>query len=357
MPSDPPGLEGCPFLTADLPPVPGRLRSVPGDFAVEEIPLYEPSGRGDHLLFKVEKTGVSTFEAIRRLARALGRPPRDFGHAGLKDARAVAVQHLSLEKADEKALAALSIPGVRVLEAARHGNKLKVGHLAGNRFRIRYRDAGREALAAAQRVLVALERRGVPNAYMEQRFGLHRDTHRLGRALLSGDAEAPAGKGVPRRDKQLYLSAYQSYLFNRILALRAPALGEIEEGDLAWLHGKGAVFEVEDPVAEAPRAASFEISPSGPIYGYKTRLASGRPGEAEEALLREEGFAPGDWRIGQGLSQKGARRPLRVPLAEASVEAEGDDLVFRFFLPKGSYATAVFREIGKGGRLQAGGSG
>ncbi|MHC5037744.1 MAG: tRNA pseudouridine(13) synthase TruD [Planctomycetota bacterium] len=401
METSPPGLEDAPYLTDGVPAVQGTLKGKPEDFLVEEVPLYGPAGEGEHVFIRVEKRGLTTFEAMRLLARAVKCPTRNFGYAGMKDARAVAIQHFTVQGIEETPLRRLALPGLQVLEVSRHRNKLRVGHLKGNRFRIRFGSA--QDLTLARSALTALEARGVPNPYMEQRFGNRRNSHRLGRALLqkaperflaellsfpetdgpwAGDASRAVADGnwtaalaslppsrepqrraltalvrtgspqkavgaLSRREKQLYLSAYQAYLFNRILALRLPAVDTVEAGDLAFLHRNGAVFEVTDPDAEAPRARTLEISPSGPIFGSKMRWAKGRWGEEEGALAASERFGLEAWRLGKGLSQKGARRPFRFPLTEASVEPEGDDLVFRFFLPKGCYATAVFREIGK----------
>jgi tRNA pseudouridine13 synthase len=311
---------------------------------------------------------------------------------------------VSLAGPSEAKALAVAVDGLRVLSAVRHTHKLRTGHLKGNRFEIRYAGAGAPALAPAEACLSILRERGVPNAYMEQRFGMRGNTHRLGKALLKKDGAAfldeylrfdetdgpwgpevrraveagdyegalallppPAGtarrvlkalaggrkphraqRAVPKRDLQFFLSAYQSFLFNRALARRLPAVDRVERGDLAFIHGKGAVFEVEDEAAEAERARRLEISPSGPVFGHKMREPAGQWGEVERSVAEAEGCSAADWKLGGGLSQKGARRPLRFPLEDASVDADGEDLVFRFFLPKGCYATAVFREIGKG---------
>src|SRR5690606_35029009 len=87
-----PGAEPWPYLTADIPAIPGTLKARYEDFVVEEIPLYEPEGRGDHVHFVIEKAGLTTHKAVADVARALGVHPRNIGFAGLKDARAVTRQ-------------------------------------------------------------------------------------------------------------------------------------------------------------------------------------------------------------------------------------------------------------------------
>ncbi len=275
--SGPPPTERV-YLTGDLPPVRGRTREQPEDFVVAEVPLYEPCGEGEHLYVEIEKRGVSTHEAVRLLANALGASPRAIGYAGLKDAKAITRQTLSIGGGvDAEALAALDDDDrIRVLSAARHRNKLKVGHLAGNRFRIRMRGVDADGADRAERVLERLARSGVPNYFGLQRFGFRRNTHRLGAALVRNtptellaelvgrpqdheseacqearrrfdagdvagarelfppsfaaeraalaalakqpDALERAVRAIPKKMRGLYASAYQSELFNRYLS-------------------------------------------------------------------------------------------------------------------------------------------
>jgi tRNA pseudouridine13 synthase len=395
-------MEGT-LLTSHLPGTGGRIRERLEDFVVEEIPLYEPSGVGEHLYLRVRKAGISTHEAVHRVARAAGVPGSAIGYAGLKDARAIAVQTLSVAGVRDEP--ALDDPDVSIVSAKRHGNKLRPGHLAGNRFSIRIRDVGPEAAERAAAVLSILSDRGVPNRFGPQRFGSKGDADLVGRALVRGDAaaavehllgtpgphpetgrlaearslyregdlagaerafprsfraerqvlgalrrgQAPdrAIRRLPKAVRKLVIAAWQSRLFNRLLDSRIETLGTLEAGDLAWLHDRGAVFSVLDPGAEQPRADRFEISPSGPIYGRKSKLASGEPGRRERELLEAEGIALRDFGA-PGVRMEGERRPFRVPLGDPQVRAEGEDVVLvSFSLPRGSFATAVLFEVMK----------
>ncbi len=145
--------------------------------------------------------------------------------------------------------------------------------------------------------------------------------------------------------RRLFVSAYQSYLFNRLLAGRIRTLDRLEQGDVAFIHANGAAFLVKDPDVEQPRADRFEISPSGPLYGPKVLLAEGRPGEREQDLLKESGLSLDEFRL-RGIKLKGARRPYRIPLTEVQIGWE-DGLMLSFRLPPGSYATEVLREVMK----------
>ncbi|MEP0843383.1 MAG: tRNA pseudouridine(13) synthase TruD [Phycisphaerae bacterium] len=398
-----------PFLTASIPGIGGRIKTRPEDFVVDEVPLYPARGEGTHTYFRIEKVGLATLQAVQQIARALGRPQHDVGYAGLKDADAVATQMLSIEHVDPQRIASLTLPRVRVLEVARHGNKLRLGHLAGNRFRIRIRGVEPRAVEQAGAVLEVLSRRGVPNYFGPQRFGARGDTWEIGKALLARDwAEAlalmlgrpgPDDYGQVRRARELfeagdyqaaarawpypffhekrlcrmilkykgnaervfravdktmrrfYISAYQSQLFNQIVAARLETLDELQAGDLAWRHANGAVFRVEDPAAEQPRCAAFEISPTGPLFGHRMTRAEGLPGQMEAALIAAEGTDPDQWLEGPAHKVRGGRRPLRFRPHEARVEAGRDDagpfIEVAFMLESGCYATTVLREICK----------
>ena len=140
-----------PRLTHDLPGTGGRIKEQPDDFIVEEIPLYLPSGEGTHLFLLIEKRNVTTFRAIQLLARRLGRNQREFGVAGLKDAAAVTRQYVSIEHVAPEEVDGLDLPGIKVVDRTMHRNKLKRGHLKGNRFSVVIRDpfAGSEERARA----------------------------------------------------------------------------------------------------------------------------------------------------------------------------------------------------------------
>src|SRR5690349_15771326 len=129
-----------PYLTRDFPGIGGVIKQRPEDFFVQEIPLYEPSGEGEHVYAEIQKIGMPTFDAVQRIARALGVSTRDVGYAGMKDARAISRQVISIWGTTPEAVMALRIENLSVLWAARHGNKLRLGHLAGNRFAIKIRE-------------------------------------------------------------------------------------------------------------------------------------------------------------------------------------------------------------------------
>src|SRR5439155_25871626 len=179
-----------PYFTRDFPGVGGVIKQRAEDFFVQEVPLYEPSGEGEHVYAEIQKVGLTTFDAVQQIARALGVSTRDIGYAGMKDARAISRQILSIWGTTPEAVMALRIPNITVQWAARHGNKLRLGHLSGNRFAIKIRDVKPTDVTRLRPVIETIEKRGLPNYFGEQRFGRRGDNDQLGAALIRDDNEA-----------------------------------------------------------------------------------------------------------------------------------------------------------------------
>lgn len=332
-----------PLLTPALPGTSGLTRVVPEDFFVEELPLYEAAGQGDHLYLTVEKRERTTQEVARELAKLLQARERDVGSAGQKDKRAVTVQRFSvLCKAPVEEAAQLQGAGFRVLAAARHGNKLKPGHLRGNRFRIVVRGVVPDGLQRAQAVCERLQAAGAANLFGPQRFGKMGDNAELGRRILARQEQTR-----DRFLRRMALSALQSELFNRCLAARIAdgLFDRAIDGDVLRKRGGGSLFVCEDAAVETERVRAFEIDPAGPLPGHSVFAARGEALRREERALAEAQVDPRSFAAGGG-EMEGARRPYRIPVDELCVAADGPDaLVLKFALPRGSYALAVLREV------------
>ena len=179
-----------PYLTSDFAGVGGVIKQRNEDFFVQEIPLYEPSGEGEHVYCEIQKIGVTTFDAIHLLGRALNVSSREIGYAGMKDAHAITRQIFSISGTTPEAVMGLHLPGITVQWAARHINKLRLGHLSGNRFAIKIREVNPTDVVKIKPVLAVIEKRGMPNFFGEQRFGRRNNNDLLGAALVRGDNEA-----------------------------------------------------------------------------------------------------------------------------------------------------------------------
>ncbi len=340
-----------PYISSDLPGVGGVLRATPDDFIVEEVPLYEAQGDGQHLYVNITKVGLTTKEVQIGLERLFGLKKGDVSFAGMKDKRARTTQTFSMSVGHKPpdfaetagARIEASLP-VKVNWVRFHRNKLKLGHLLGNRFVIRIRDvapAPGDALRQAQAVVERLKSTGLPNYFGSQRLGDGGANVRQGWAILHGERE--------KRDRWLrrfLISAYQSYLCNRYLAerLQQGCFERLLVGDVAKKYATGGMFDVVDVAAEQPRFAAQEISFTAPLYGSRMWMAKDDAAELENEVLRQAQVTLEDF---GRVHVEGTRRMGRLLVTDLAVAADDEGLVLRFELRKGAYATTVLREVMK----------
>ncbi len=318
-----------------------RFKSVPEDFLVEELPSFDPSGEGEHLLLTVEKTGMNTAFAARKLAAWAGIAEMGIGYAGLKDRQARTRQRFTvhLPKRVSPDLALLEAEDFHVLEYSWHNRKISRGALEGNRFELTLREALGDRDAVAMR-LRAIAEGGLPNYFGEQRFGRAGDNVDSARRMF-------AGARVKREQHSIYLSAARSELFNAVLAarIRAGDWNSGRAGEVWMLDGSQSVFGPQDPDAELrERLARMDIHPTGPMWGKGELRSAAATRELESAAVAQ--FE--DLKAGlesAGLKQE--RRALRVPVRDLQWSWPADDVLqLSFVLPPGAYATEVLAELG-----------
>lgn len=341
------------YRTEGVPGIGGVLKQREDDFLVDELPLYPPSGQGEHLMLFVEKRGLSSSYMVGILAKHFGVRTGDIGYAGLKDKMAITRQHVTVHVPGRKPedFPALRDDRLQILWADLHDRKLRRGHLAGNGFSIRVREVSPQAALHAHRTLAILEAKGLANVVGEQRFGLHNTNHLLGRAMVAGDWQEACdlllgptpeghtddsraayaagdfagalhamprsaqgerrvldslvrGQGPKRAMQRLgrtetafMVSALQSAIFNAVLEerMRDGTIDTVLEGDVAVVHGATRttfVVSAEEAGSTemAERVARLEVSPTGPMWGGTMRRTQGRPAEIEEAALERFGI-------------------------------------------------------------------
>lgn len=397
----------------DRPILSGRIKLRDQDFIVDELPLYEPSGEGEHLYLRVQKTGLTHTELVEVLKRHFSVPEEAVGAAGMKDRVAMTSQTVSIHLPGKggdpaKAAGALEHDRVNVVWADWHVNKLRRGHLAGNRFSIRIRDLDPLQAPAVWSAIRELEQRGVPNHYGTQRFGYRRNTHRLGsllvqerfedlcgeilgaegswypahqrsyreafdrgeldvaakgwgrrdiaerkiaQALARGASARDAVRTVSRHMRSFWVSALQSSIFNDLLEqrLEAGTLDVCEVGDVLFRHETRKSFLVDDATPElVAEVGDFKVSPAGPIIGPGMPQAAGTVLAREREALQAVGMQE-DALDRLEYDFKGTRRPYRIRLENAELDSGFDEhgpyVRVAFDLPRGSYATVVLREI------------
>jgi tRNA pseudouridine13 synthase len=341
MPVDP---LNPPPLTPDLPGVGGRIKVQSDDFRVEEIPSYEPCGSGEHLYLWVEKRDVGPEFFARTIAQRLGVPVGTVGTAGLKDRHAVTRQWVSVPQEAEPRLAKLDGGGITLLNHSRHTNKLKPGHLKGNRFDILVRDADRSKADAATAVLERIRSHGLPNYYGPQRFGRDGGNIDLGFRCLAGTQ--------PKRLRpfvyKFALSAVQSLLFNDYLGRRLAdgLFRTVLSGDVMAKWPAGGLFVAEDVPTEQRRFDARETVPAGPMFGRHTFAAAGPAAEREAAVLADHELTPNSF-DGFGKLMGGTRRHNLIYLDDLTATWEDAGLRLVFTLPSGCYATVLLSEVMK----------
>jgi tRNA pseudouridine13 synthase len=339
-----------------------HFKQSPRDFVVEEIPLYEFSGEGEHLILQVRKKNLTTNEMIGQIARYLGIKNKEIGYAGLKDKNAMTVQYISLHKKYKEALENFNFDGIKILSKTYHNNKIRIGHLRGNRFYIKLKKVNPTSAAKIDEALKNIEAFGMPNFFGYQRFGKDGDNHILGEKIAKGEA-----RERNPRVKKLLINAYQSHLFNLWLSRRLEInslvssfkVEEIEtllnmpneevkkmkaqkhpfkliSGDVMEHYPHGRLFDFEGDEEDLKRFEARDISVTGLLCGKKVRLAS------QNARVVEKDYD-------DEINADGARRyawvyPTEIEGRFNQVEAQYE---MNFTLPKGSYATVLIEEIAK----------
>lgn len=325
----------------DAPVIAGRLKSEPEDFVVEEIPDGPTSGQGEHLYVWLEKRDLPAHELMRRLTRTLNLDAREIGTAGLKDARAVTRQHVSVPARVESRLTAIEDEKLRILSVDRHDVKLKTGHLQGNAFQVRVRGVAPSDVEKARVMVEKLRVSGVPNYFGAQRFGRGGSTLELGRKLFAGE-RAPVSAMLGR----LALSSVQSALFNACLAQRVSdgLFLRVLRGDVIADQKLGIVSVAIDTDAEEERARAGRVVTLGPMFGPKMRESRHVVAEREAEVLAAAGLTRQSFVAHRNILP-GTRRANRIALDDVTFASADDGFVVGFKLPAGGYATVVLNEL------------
>ncbi|GHF85823.1 tRNA pseudouridine(13) synthase TruD [Thalassotalea marina] len=321
----------------------GDLRSSCADFKVFEQLPFEPSGEGEHLYIYLRKTGQNTQFVARALAKHFNVKDNCVSYAGLKDRHAVTEQwfgvHMPGGKNDD--LTNLDVDGVEVLKAIRHNKKLKTGALTGNQFEITLRNC--TDLTALQQRWHLVSHHGVPNYFGEQRFGIQGNNLVQARAMFDGK------KIRDKNKRSMYLSAARSLIFNHMISERIDnsCFEVIQIGDVLMLSGSQSVFKVEQQDDSlTTRLQEGDLDITAPMWGKGNLLTF------ESVAQMEQRVAHNHQELCQGLDKFGLkqeRRRIRLLPSNTSMTVDENDhsVVLSFFLPAGSFATSILREVVK----------
>lgn len=320
----------------------GVIRFRPEDFQVDEIPIFEPSGKGEHVLLHIKKTGENTDWVAGQLAKIAGVPRRDVSFAGLKDRNAVTTQWFSVQMPGKEAPDwKKDLPeSIVLLDETRHDRKLKRGTLKGNQFKLTIRDfKGDEAELEAS--IERIMKQGVPNYFGEQRFGHGGFNVKKAEQWFNGEF-----KIKDRQKRSIYLSAARSWIFNHVLSARVKdgSWNQALRGDMFMLNGSKSCFSdsVDELITE--RTNNQDIHPTGVLWGKGSVLSEEGVAELETSIASKfQSLCDGLEK--HGLKQE--RRALRLAVNNLDYTLIAPDVVsLSFSLPAGAYATTVLSEIG-----------
>ena len=396
----------------------GHIKAEPEDFIVEEVSILPPPGNGKYTIARIETRGWETNALLKKMSSRLRIPVSRIGFAGMKDKRAVTRQIISFP-CEIKDISDIKLPGVSIDVLYKSRHQVFRGNLKGNRFNILIRDIEGKKETVGEICREIEQAGGFPNFFGVQRFGVIRPiTHLVGKYIVQGDMEKAvmtyvanpmkgesedaykarkfleethdfsaaldmypeklaferqmisylskkegdwkgALKELPRNLSVMFIHAYQSYLFNRMLSMRLKQgipINGVVEGDIIIDFKNGEVQSrngmkvnrnnIDKINRQVEKGNCF---PSGAIIGYDTEIADGVMGEIERKIMEEEGVEPEKFAISElpSLSSQGMRRILLSPVKRIEWEMDETDLRLSFFLPKGCYATCLLREFMK----------
>ena len=323
------------------------------DFLVVEDLGYQPCGEGEHQFIFVEKTNNNTAFVAEQIARFVNLPLRQITYAGRKDKYAVTQQWFGIHAPGKPDFdfSNFELDGVRILKQSRHNKKLRTGQLKGNHFTITLRQVLHPE--AIEERLQEIARKGVPNYYGEQRFGVMRlsdmgEVQRGGNLVMA--ERMVNGETIRHRNKRsMALSALRSWMFNEVLSRRLSTaqFDQVLNGDALILTGSNSFFinnaqeQERTGSTTQTRYEQSDLSPSAPLWG-KGELAT-----QNDALSLEQSVASEQSEVVDFLSQSGfeqERRAIKIWPSQLEWLSKGDTFTISFSLPSGCFATSVLRE-------------
>lgn len=332
------------------------LKQLPEDFVVTEIPSIKPEKQGEYLYFWMKKKGRNTLDVVNELANKLRIREKDIGFAGSKDKHAVTEQMISIDGLKKEAVEKVKIEGVS-LEFFGYGRvPISLGDLQGNKFEIVVRNLENEKIGKIS---------FIENYFDEQRFS--ENNVEIGRRLLKkefGNAvllideirvkkyleKKPKDyvgslKILPLRLLRMYVNAYQSYLWNKTVAMYLEQKGNVLKkipysgGELVFVSDAGDFKEMKIPLIGFGQEDFDDADVQGII----------------SKLMDDEELSYADFIIKQipELTLEGELRNAFVEIKDLKIRKKVKDelnpgkkkIKISFTLPKGSYATMVVKRI------------
>jgi tRNA pseudouridine13 synthase len=320
-----------------------KIKQLPEDFKVVEIPSYEIKDKGEYPIFLLRKRNYTTEQAIQKIADYFHVKPKFIGYAGIKDKKAVTEQHISIN-IQKRTFQEISLPDLELKKIGFNDEPVHIGRLDGNKFEIVIRNLKEDQTTKIPKKFQ------VPNFFGEQRFS--KNNVLVGKAIVKKDfkkavelilesnnkLEQPvrdystnhptdyvgAIRKLPLKVAKLYVHSLQSELFNKFI--------------LVYLK-------------KYPDSAQIKV----PIIGFGSEFEDKNIEEIYFNLLQEETISSREFIVRSipELSSEGHERDLFVEVKNFKIisilsdelNAPHRKMQVSFSLPKGSYATVVIEYL------------
>lgn len=286
------------------------------DFIVEEIPSHKFKQKGNYFIMKIQKEYLSTMELVYTISKELNIDENLIGYAGLKDKYATTTQYISIPLNKSRGYEALNSKNIKVLETYTDDQKIKIGDLAGNRFKINLKDIDPNSVHVIYQNISKIQKHGMPNYFGYQRFGRDMTFEKAKRVAYGEDHFSD------KKIENLLVSTYQSYFFNSWLSKRMELSKEKGLNKLEELEG--------DILSQEDRKTITGLMPGRKIVRAK--------GEARKIEKRYDD---------EYLHQKGSRRNAWIypQNIQNKYISDKNQMSLEFELPKSSYATVFIETL------------
>lgn len=384
------------FYGKSYPKIPFVFSHNEKDFIVEEIPLYSFNNEGEHRILKIRKKNIGTLEVVKIIAQVLNIKEKDIGYAGLKDKNALTYQHISVPN---KAFITYEnnlhkMEQIKIIESYLHSNKIKIGHLRGNKFFIRLKKVTTQSFERIKEEVLLAQKKGFPNFFGYQRFGNFGDNY-----IQALQIKKPPNK--QNSLQQLLISSLQSVCFNLWLEERlkisnimqsfnlkdsiqalsnlynitmdreifeilhkqtlplTPLLGDVcmhypygkffyfEDKRLNELNTVGNVKTILDNI---DRLKNGSISITGLLSGIDCKRISDSTSNNSKVILAKQNAYTIEQKFAYPIMANGTRRYAWIYPSDLNIKynAEKAQAEITFILPSGAYATSFLSYIKNG---------
>lgn len=355
----------------------GFIKDSPEDFIVEEEKIekkIEPEGK--YTYFTLKKNNWTTMQSLHRIASICHVSWKRFKFAGTKDKHAVTKQLVCVKGVKPATLKKIKIKDIEISDVFQSNEKLQIGELEGNRFTVRVKDYECDEIKKPLKAFKPFLKKGVPNYFAEQRFGIQRtNNHIIGKYILREDYENALkellAKSYPlegeesRKARDYLMNNWKDWKealpkFPKYLNVERIIINHLTKNPNDYVNSlrklprniaKIFVYSFQSYIfnkaitrmIEKELLSDFELE----LPGYDSTLKS-LGGSVVEELLEEENINLSDFQVSSypEISCRGhMRRTLIFPKDYKVKRLTNKSYTISFTLPKGSYATAVLREL------------